>query len=162
MEIITPKSNGQIDTIRTLFREYEEFLQVDLCFQGFEAELAGLPGKYAPPRGELLLAMAGMKAAGCAALRPLKKDTCEMKRLFVRPEFLGHGLGRQLAETIIEIARRAGYHRMVLDTLEKLEAALVLYSRLGFTPREPYYENPLPGVVYLELDLIDSPKQGKN
>jgi GNAT superfamily N-acetyltransferase len=153
MEIIHAYSDQQIETIRTLFREYEAFLQVDLCFQGFEAELAGLPGRYDPPRGALLLAMAGKTAAGCVALRPLDAQVCEMKRLFVRPQFLRRGIGNALTRAIIEKAQEAHYQRMVLDTLDKLKPALALYTRLGFEQCEPYYPNPLPGAIYLQLDL---------
>ena len=153
MEIIRAQSKLQIEIARTLFREYEAFLQVDLCFQGFEAELAGLPGRYGPPRGALLLAMEGNTAAGCVALRPIDAELCEMKRLFVRPHYLGWGIGKALAKAIIEKARKARYGRMVLDTLDKLEPALALYAQLGFKPCAPFYLNPLPGVVYLELDL---------
>jgi GNAT superfamily N-acetyltransferase len=147
---ITP---SHIQSARDLFREYEAFLRVDLCFQRFEEELAGLPGRYAPPRGALLLAMTDGQVAGCVAMRPLAGNACEMKRLFVRPDYLGQGIGRKLALTIIESARAAGYARMRLDTLEKLQPALGLYADLGFRACPAYYENPLPGVVYLERDL---------
>ena len=160
MEIITARKPDQLETIRSLFREYEDYLQVDLCFQGFEAELAGLPGDYTPPGGALLLAMAGNQAAGCVALRPFDKNTGEMKRLFVRPGFLRQGIGGQLARAVIARARAAGYGRMVLDTLDKLKPALALYHQLGFRPRAPYYDNPLPGVVYLELNLKEHQNGG--
>ena len=150
VEAVTP---DQIQTIRDLFRQYERFLQVDLCFQHFEAELAGLPGKYAPPQGALLLALVDGQAVGCVAMRPLEKSTCEMKRLYVRPAHLGEGIGKQLALSIIDRARDAGYSRMRLDTLEKLKPALGLYDQLGFRSCPAYYKNPLPGVVYLELPL---------
>ena len=153
MNIVTARSPRQIETIRTLFREYEAYLQVDLCFQDFAEELAGLPGRYGPPRGALLLATAGQRAAGCVALRPLEGEVCEMKRLFVRPEYIGQGIGGQLARTVIARARSKGYHRMVLDTLERLNPSLALYRSLGFRPCAAYYPNPLTGVVYLELDL---------
>jgi GNAT superfamily N-acetyltransferase len=152
-EIIAAQSADHIQIIGNLFREYEQFLQVDLCFQQFEEELAGLPGKYVAPQGAMLLAMVDGQAAGCVAMRPLADGVCEMKRLFVRPAFLGRGLGQKLAMTIIAEARTAGYTRMCLDTLEKLRPALALYRRLGFIERSAYYENPLPGVVYLELVL---------
>jgi GNAT superfamily N-acetyltransferase len=152
-EIAAAQSADPIQIIGNLFREYEQFLQVDLCFQQFEEELAGLPGKYAAPQGALLLAMVDGQAAGCVAMRPLADGVCEMKRLFVRPAFLGRGLGQKLAMTVIAEARTAGYTRMCLDTLEKLRPALALYRRLGFIERSAYYENPLPGVVYLELVL---------
>ncbi|MEE4114489.1 MAG: GNAT family N-acetyltransferase [Desulfobacteraceae bacterium] len=141
---------SQIQTIRDLFREYEAFLQVDLCFQRFEEELASLPGRYAPPQGALLLASAAGQAAGCVAMRPLVQGVCEMKRLYVRPPHLGRGVGKKLALRVIERARTAGYVKMRLDTLEKLKPALSLYTGLGFQPCRPYYENPLDGVIYLE------------
>jgi putative acetyltransferase len=152
-EILPAATPSHIGTIRDLFREYEHFLQVDLCFQQFEEELAGLPGKYSAPKGALLLARADGQPAGCVAMRPLDKDICEMKRLYVRPAYTGQGLGKQLALTVIERAVAAGYARMRLDTLERLRPALGLYAGLGFRKCPPYYENPLPGVVYLERDL---------
>jgi len=151
--IISASTNSHMQTLRGLFREYEQFLQVDLCFQQFEEELAGLPGKYAAPQGALLLAMVDGRAAGCVAMRPLEEGLCEMKRLFVRPPYLGLGIGGRLAREVIERARTAGYDRMCLDTLEKLRPALALYKRLGFTECSAYYANPLPGVVYLERKL---------
>lgn len=150
-EIISAHTPDQVRIIRDLFREYEHFLQVDLCFQHFEEELAGLPGKYVSPEGALLLAMSRGKAAGCVAVRPLKADICEMKRLYVRPAYLRQGLGRKLASTAIERANTAGYTRMRLDTLKSLQPAISLYTSLGFKPCPAYYANPLPGVVYLEL-----------
>lgn len=152
-QIITASTAPHIQTIGDLFREYEQILQVDLCFQQFEDELAGLPGKYAAPSGALLMAVVDDQVAGCVAMRPLADGVCEMKRLYVRPAYLGRGIGKQLAVTVIEGARIAGYARMCLDTLEKLKPALGLYNRLGFVERSAYYENPLPGVVYLELRL---------
>ncbi len=145
---------ADMDAVRALFREYQAFLNVDLCFQGFEAELAGLPGKYAPPAGRLLLARAGDEVAGGVALWPHDAPgRCEMKRLYVRPPWRGGGLGRRLAERIVAEARDAGYRRMVLDTLAHLAAARALYRDLGFTETRPYYHNPLDGVIYLEKDL---------
>jgi GNAT superfamily N-acetyltransferase len=153
VRIVQVEGESQLEMLRELFREYEAFLGVDLCFQGFEAELAGLPGEYAPPAGWLLLALDGERAAGCVALRPLADATCEMKRLYVRPTHQGQGLGRRLAVAVIEQARRAGHRRMRLDTLETLTEAMNLYESLGFRQIQPYYDNPLPGVVYWELDL---------
>jgi len=153
MKIKQAATPTEIQAVRKLFREYEAFLDVDLCFQGFETELAGLPGKYAPPGGDLLIAKHQGLVAGCVGVRFLGIGVCEMKRLYVRPRARGAGLGRQLAHAIIESARQLGYCTMRLDTLEKLTAALGLYKALGFTPTSPYYANPLEGVVYLELTL---------
>lgn len=153
MEIRQAVTKSDFEEVRTLFREYEAFLDVDLCFQSFEEELAGLPGKYAPPSGDLLIALDGDEVLGCVALRPLDLGICEMKRLYVRPIARGTGLGRQLAQAIIESAGKLGYRTMRLDTLEKLTAALGLYTALGFKEAQPYYNNPLNGVVYLEKDL---------
>ena len=144
---------SQIETVRALFREYQRSLDADLCFQGFEAELAGLPGSYAPPRGRLLLASKGTNVAGCVALRPLSEHVCEMKRLFVRPVFRGDGLGRQLAERVIAEAQQAGYRTMRLDTLPEMVTAQALYVSLGFRDGPAYYDNPVPGVRYLERAL---------
>jgi GNAT superfamily N-acetyltransferase len=145
---------GQIAAARQLFREYAEALAVDLCFQDFEAELRDLPGRYSPPRGIILLA-AGPddEMAGCAAVRPIDAEVCEMKRLFVRPPFRRWGLGRRLAEATLAFARNARYHTMRLDTLRRLGPALELYRDLGFREAAPYYENPIDDVVYMELEL---------
>jgi ribosomal protein S18 acetylase RimI-like enzyme len=142
-----------IDVARELFREYATALGVDLEFQGFSEELATLPGRYAPPRGRLLLAWEGAEAAGCVALRPLEPGICEMKRLYVRPACRGAGLGRRLAERILQEARDAGYGRMQLDTLPAMTGALALYQALGFRPIPPYRANPIDGAVFLELTL---------
>ena len=153
IRIIRAQSPDEIDEVRRLFREYERFLDVDLCFQSFEEELAGLPGKYGPPDGVLLMAMDGRQSAGCVALRKVEDRVCEMKRLYLRPQYRARGVGRLLAERILSEATALGYSVMRLDTLDKLKAAMGLYEAMGFRRREPYYGNPLPGVVYWELDL---------
>lgn len=140
--------------VRSLFEEYAISLGVDLEFQDFGAELASLPGAYAPPRGRLILARVDGRAAGCAALRPLDAGICEMKRLYVRPTDQGIGLGRFLAETVIREAGSAGYRTMRLDTLPSMTAARRLYRTLGFRPIAPYRHNPVPGTEFLQLDLL--------
>jgi GNAT superfamily N-acetyltransferase len=153
MKICEAATPEQIALSRTLFEEYAAWLGVDLCFQGFAVELAGLPGRYASPAGRLLLAMAGVEAAGCVALRPLAKDVCEMKRLFVRPAFRGQQVGRLLVERIVAEARSIGYRTMRLDTLPQMRAAIRLYTALGFVPCTAYYDTPLPDTVFMELQL---------
>lgn len=142
---------------RQLFEEYAASLDISLCFQGFDDELASLPGAYAPPHGRLLLACRGKESAGCVALRPLEPDTCEMKRLYVRPAYRSDGVGRLLAERVIHEAGTAGYRRMRLDTLPTMETALQLYRRLGFREIAPYTANPVKGAVFLELQLDRPP-----
>lgn len=153
IHIIHPETDTHIHKVRELFLEYEKELDVDLCFQSFEEELASLPGKYQAPEGALLLGLVNNLTAGCVALRKLNTNTCEMKRLFVRPGFRHMGLGTLLSKKIINHARFAGYQIMYLDTLARLQAAITLYYSLGFQETEPYYHNPLDGVVYLQLDL---------
>ncbi|MFO1303354.1 MAG: GNAT family N-acetyltransferase [Burkholderiales bacterium] len=139
---------------RALFEEYAEWLAIDLCFQGFEEELATLPGKYAPPRGRLFLAGDATDPVGCIALRPLDEPGVgEVKRLYVRPVARGTGLGRALAETVIEHARAIGYRELRLDTADWMHEAIRLYATLGFKERPPYYHNPMPGVVFMSLAL---------
>lgn len=142
-----------MEVVRQLFREYQEFLGVDLCFQGFEEELAALPGKYAPPRGIVLIATREGDVAGCVAMRPLEGDVCEMKRLYLRPDQRGFGIGRMLARAVLDAAVTAGYTTMRLDTLNTLTEAIALYRSLGFAVVDPYYHNPLDGVVYMEKPL---------
>ena len=140
--------------VEALFREYVASLDADISFQDVDRELAGLPGKYARPSGVVLIAWIGEDAAGAVAYRPIEPGICEMKRLYVRPDFRGRDIGRTLAERLIEEARAAGYRTMVLDTLASMGAALTLYRTLGFAPIPAYYDNPLPGATYLGFELI--------
>jgi GNAT superfamily N-acetyltransferase len=157
---VDPTDAVRIDIVRGLFREYAASLGVDLCFQDFERELAALPGDYARPAGALLLALVDGTPAGCGALRPLTDvdyaNACEMKRLFVRRDCRGLGLGRRVAQALIDHATRAGYDTMLLDTLDDMEAARELYGSLGFEEIPPYYYNPIPGAHYLKADLDDA------
>ncbi|MFM9924338.1 GNAT family N-acetyltransferase [Variovorax sp. H27-G14] len=177
--LLTPETAHELDAARAIFRDYANSLRVDLSFQDFDGELAALPGDYAEPRGTLLLALvdpvnvkeeAGRQAptltradgtlghvAGCCALRPLDNvdypNAAEMKRLYVRPGFRGLGLGRQLAEALLDAARSAGYGCVLLDTLDDMESARALYEDLGFAEVPPYYHNPVAGAHYLKVDL---------
>lgn len=157
IQLITPALTTQIDATRLIFRDYAAGLGIDLCFQDFDAELLDLPGDYAPPRGALLLALVNGVVAGCCALRPIDSsdyvNAAEMKRLYVRPGFRGLGLGRQLAEAILDAARLAGYDAVLLDTLDDMEIARAMYQELGFKEIPPYYHNPLAGAHYLKADL---------
>lgn len=140
-----------LDIIRALFRAYEQELDENLCFQSFEAELKDPLKKYGPPAGALLLAYWEQEIAGCIALTPMTEAaTCEMKRLYVKPAFRKYGIGKQLANELLKIAAEKGYTTMRLDTLEKLQPAIRLYEQLGFERITAYYNNPLPGVVYME------------
>ena len=136
---------------RDLFVEYQRAIGVDLCFQGFRAEVAGLPGAYAPPRGRLLLLRVDGQPAGCGALRPLEGDAAEMKRMWVRPAFRGRGLGRAAAEALLAAARAEGYARVRLDTLPSMAEAQALYRSLGFREVPPHDDNPHPGAIHMEL-----------
>jgi ribosomal protein S18 acetylase RimI-like enzyme len=157
IQLVPAVAAEQLDAVRLLVREYAAALQVDLCFQRFEEELAGLPWDYAAPRGSLLLATVGGLPAGCCALRPLDgvdyADACEMKRLYVRPQYRGLGLGRRLAEAMLDQARQADYACVLLDTLSDMEAARALYDDLGFEDIPPYYFNPIAGAHYLKAAL---------
>jgi len=139
--------------VETLFREYVASLAEDISFQNVDDELAGLPGKYGRPTGVVLIAREGDEAAGAIGYRMVEPGVCEMKRLYVRPAFRGNGLGRELANELIEDARERGYRTMLLDTLASMDAARALYRDLGFVPVPPYYDNPLPGVMYMALEL---------
>ncbi len=153
MKIITVASANQINIAANLFREYQQFLDVDLCFQGFEEELSNLPGRYAEPQGAILLAEYQGEIVGCVAVRSIDKTICEMKRLYVKPWAQGLAAGQLLAESIILTAKRLGYETMRLDTLKRLDKAVGLYQKLGFREIKPYYVNPLDEVVYWELAL---------
>lgn len=154
VSIAQAESAEQLDQTRELWREYAAWLEVDLCFQSFEQELAELPGRYAPPSGRLLLAVSDERLAGCIALRKIGEGLCEMKRLYVRPGFRGQGIGRLLTTQLIDEARAIGYERMRLDTLPaKMKEASAVYRALGFTEIEAYYHNPIEGAVYMELIL---------
>ena len=153
-ELCEALSAEQIAATRELFLEYARSLSFSLCFQSFEKELAELPGDYAPPAGRLYLASHEGEAAGCIALHPLSSGICEMKRLYVRPQFRGKGLGRILAERVVADAREIGYKRLRLDTVEPLmRDAVQLYRKLGFREVAPYRENPIAGALHMELEL---------
>jgi ribosomal protein S18 acetylase RimI-like enzyme len=157
MKIIPVNTGENLEHVRILFQEYAAWLGFDLCFQNFEEELAGLPGDYASPHGCLLLATYHNEITGCIAVRKIDDGICEMKRLFVRPQYQGLSIGRALAETAISEARTIGYHRMFLDTVPSMHRARALYDSLGFVEIGPYYHNPIPGAVYLGLDLEGQP-----
>lgn len=157
IQFITPDSPELLVATRQVFTEYAKQLEVDLCFQNFEAELADLPGEYGQPGGALLLALVDGEVAGCCGLRALDSvnypNAAEMKRLFVRKAFRRFGLGRQLVEAVLDAARMADYHSVLLDTLDDMESARALYAELGFEDIPPYYHNPVPGAHYLKVDL---------
>lgn len=157
IHLVCARTTAAYASTRGLFEAYQRSLGIDLCFQGFEQELANLPGDYAPPGGDLLMALVDGEPAGCCAFRPLHTadypNACEMKRLYVEPAFRGLGLGRLLAERTLELARQAGYTAMLLDTLSDMEAARSLYQELGFVEVPPYYHNPLQGAHYLKVSL---------
>ncbi|MFZ5631845.1 MAG: GNAT family N-acetyltransferase [Bacillota bacterium] len=152
-EFVRAESGKYLRHIRQLFTEYAASLDFDLGFQNFSRELAGLPGDYAPPDGLILLALDGKRAAGCVALRKIGQGICEMKRLYIQPEFRGKGIGRDLALAVIEEARKLGYTRMRLDTISSMKEANALYRSLGFYEIRPYCYNPVEGAVFMELEL---------
>jgi ribosomal protein S18 acetylase RimI-like enzyme len=157
ISLVTPGGVEQLAATREILREYAASLNVDLCFQNFESELAALPGDYASPKGRLLLAYVDGELAGCGAVRALPDvdyaNACEMKRLYVRPAFRRFGLGRMLAQALLDAARGAGYSVLLLDTLDDMEAARGMYTSLGFEEVPPYYFNPIPGAHYLKAEL---------
>jgi putative acetyltransferase len=157
IELLTPATPELLDATRRIFREYAAQLGVDLCFQNFDAELADLPGEYVMPGGALLLATVDGEVAACGALRPLTDvdypNACEMKRLYARPAFRRFGLGRLLAQALMDRGLQAGYSNLLLDTLDDMEAARGLYASLGFEEIAPYYFNPIPGAHYLKASL---------
>ncbi len=157
--VVDAEGERGLDIARQLFRsyavEFADSIAETLCFQGFEAEVAGLPGRYAAPSGCLLLAMDGDTPAGCVALRDLGGGTCEMKRLYVAPDFRGRGVGRSLVEGVIRMAGRAGYRRMVLDTVPEMADAIALYRSFGFQETSPYWDCPVERTIYMEKSLGD-------
>jgi putative acetyltransferase len=156
-EIIQVQTVSEIDAARDLFLEYAQSLGFSLCFQNFDQEMAHLPGDYSPPSGRLLLARVDAAPAGCVGIHALSGDVCEIKRLYVRPQYRGYQLGRKLAEKAIEEARKIGYSTMRLDTIEdRMKTAVQLYRELGFIEIAPYRENPIPSALYMELQLKPS------
>ena len=157
ISLVTPDDDRLLDIARGIFREYADSLGIDLEFQNFAAELAGMPGPYAPPEGHLMLAYVDGELAGCGAFRGLADvdyaNACEMKRLYVRPAFRRFGLGRLMAQALLDEARRAGYSVTLLDTLDDMEAARNLYTSLGFEEIPPYYFSPIAGSHYLKAEL---------
>lgn len=164
MKLIQAQSDEEVQKARELFEEYAAWLGIDLCFQNFDKELAELPGEYVPPSGRLFLAVENNLIAGCVALRKIDggkngDGVCEMKRLYVRPEFRGQGLGRSLTKAVIEAAREIGYRVIRLDTLPgKMDQAIAMYRSFGFKNIEPYYNNPVEGAVFMEL-LLDQERR---
>ena len=153
MTIRTAQSDSDIAEVKRLFREYADSLEYNLCFQSFEQELEGLPGAYAPPSGTILLACNDDQIDGCVALRALSGGACEMKRLYIRPNLRGTGAGRTLVNELIAHARNLGYRTMRLDTLPTMSTAIALYRSVGFREIAPYYNNPVEGALFLELQI---------
>ena len=153
MQTIAVHEERHLSAVRELFTEYARSIEIDLCFQSFDRELAELPGRYAPPEGRLLLAMENERAAGCVALRKIAEGICEMKRLYVRPVFRRKSLGRALADAVLAAAHEIGYERMRLDTISSMTEAISLYKSLGFQRIAPYYDNPSGAAVFMEMKL---------
>ena len=151
LSIIQAETQEQVKDAKALFLEYAKSLNFDLCFQDFDKELASLPGDYTPPEGRLLIAMQNNQVAGCVALRKFEDNICEMKRLYVKPEFRGMKIGKLLAERILEEAKSIGYKKMYLDTVPSMKEAIQLYKNLGFNEINPYRYNPQPGAIFMEL-----------
>ena len=153
VEYFEAESKDHLEKVRELFIDYAESLGVDLEFQGFRSELDSLPGKYAYPSGTILLALVNRETAGCVALRKITQNTCEMKRLYVKDNYRGLGIGKELAERIIKKARLLNYSYLRLDTLPTMAMAQAMYKKLGFYEIEPYVYNPIEGTKFLELKL---------
>jgi ribosomal protein S18 acetylase RimI-like enzyme len=158
IELVYVESGPALEEIRALFLEYARSLDFNLCFQSFDKELLELPGRYAPPQGRLILCRVNGTAAGCIAVKPLRGGgLCEMKRLFVRPEFRGKGIGLKLAVRLIEDAKQIGYRAMRLDTIAgQMDAAIAMYRGLGFKEIPSYYDNPIPNAAFFELTLTEA------
>ena len=157
VQLHSPRSLSELESVRALFVEYASALNIDLCFQNFSQELEALPGEYTAPRGALVIVLVDGQPAGCCAMRPLDAvdytNACEMKRLYVRPSYRGMQMGRMLAESILDLSRQAGYDSILLDTLDDMESARALYQELGFEEIPPYYFNPIAGAHYLRAKL---------
>jgi putative acetyltransferase len=152
-QLVEVSDPAEMPAVRKLFQEYADWLGVDLCFQGFAEELANLPGIYSRPRGFIYLVRDKDENAGCIALKPLNENECEMKRLYVRDAYRGQGLGRKLVQLCLDEAKKIGYRRMKLDTLQRMQPAIRLYESFGFSQTGAYYENPEADVVYMEREL---------
>ena len=158
MDLIQASSTEEVQQAKLLFEEYASWVEISLCFQNFDQEVANLPGDYAPPSGRLFLAIEDEKVMGCVALRKIGEGIGEMKRLYVRPEFRGRGLGRTLTEKLIAEAKQIGYTSLRLDTLPgKMDQAIAMYRALGFKEIAPYYRNPVEGATFMELVLFEKP-----